>query len=171
MPTPPEPAASPPVKITKGLSTYAGLAGASAAILPLVIDTLTDERIDAGTRTALIVAGAVLLGLVIVSRTAQAVAAELARGRRGLVIGARPTFSSGEPILTDLGPTAGALDDPALDDPDGGDEPELTDAALEGRTAHDPLEHSRLESAAYDELDAAGTAKPTPHDLEENNAR
>lgn len=73
---------SPPVKVATGLGTYAGLAGVAAAALPLALDALTDERLDARTRVALIVAGAVVLIAVILSRGAQAVAAELSRGRQ-----------------------------------------------------------------------------------------
>ena len=80
-PAPPARAESPPVKITKGLGTYAGLAGAAAAVVPVLLDALTDERLDVGTRELLLKLGAALLAVVIVTRAAQAVAAELARGR------------------------------------------------------------------------------------------
>lgn len=76
-PTQPE---SPPVKVAKGLSTYAGLAGAAGAVLPVAIAALTDERIDASTRRLLIIVGAGLLAVVIIARAAQAIASEFARG-------------------------------------------------------------------------------------------
>lgn len=72
---------SPPAPIAVGLGTKLGLGGIAAVAVPLLIDLLTDERIDTPTRIALIVAGAILGVAVIYSRGKQAEAIEYSRGR------------------------------------------------------------------------------------------
>lgn len=73
---------SPPAPIEVGLSTKLGLGAGAAALLPVIIDFLSNDAIDDRTRRLLIQVGAGLLALVIVGRYAQAVAVELTRGRR-----------------------------------------------------------------------------------------
>lgn len=74
-----EPPESPPVEIRKGLATYAGLAG---AILPAAVAVLADDSIDEITKRLLLKLAAAVLITLMVIRGAQAVAADLARGRR-----------------------------------------------------------------------------------------
>lgn len=75
-------AESPPVKISAGLGTKVGLGAAAAAVLPVLIDFMTDERLAPADRRLLLTLAAALAGLVILSRGAQAVAAEVTRGKR-----------------------------------------------------------------------------------------
>ena len=72
---------SPPAKISHGTASIVGLAGAAAAVLPLLIDALTDERLSPQLQKWLLICGTFLVGLVILIRGAQAVAVELTRGR------------------------------------------------------------------------------------------
>lgn len=73
---------SPPAKIKAGTATIAGLGVGAAALVPILVDFLKDGTVSASLKTTLIVAGAALVGLVILIRGAQAVAIELTRGRR-----------------------------------------------------------------------------------------
>jgi hypothetical protein len=73
---------SPPVKVSHGTSTLAGLGGALALLVPVVADIFSNDTIDTGTRRLLIVCATLLAGLVIVGRIWQAVTAEKIRGWR-----------------------------------------------------------------------------------------
>ncbi len=80
MPDPAQPE-SPPVKIRYGGASIAGAVGAAGAAIPLIIDALTDERLDPRTRVALIVCVTVLLLAFMAGRFWQAVTAEKTRSQ------------------------------------------------------------------------------------------
>lgn len=71
---------SPPVKISHGTATNVGLGLSAAALIPVVIDFLSNDAIDNATRRLLIVVGAGLAAIVIVGRMWQANTAEKTRG-------------------------------------------------------------------------------------------
>jgi hypothetical protein len=70
---------SPPVKISHGPASIAGLVGIVAALVPLIIDALSDERLSESTRKWLLICGTALILGYMLLRGAQAVAAELTR--------------------------------------------------------------------------------------------
>lgn len=78
--------ASPPAKITRGLATNLGLGGAAGALAPVLVDLVTGDTLDDRTRRLLIVVAGALAAVVILGRSAQAVAVELARGRAGTLL-------------------------------------------------------------------------------------
>jgi hypothetical protein len=67
---------TPAKNVPWGASSTLGVAGGAAAALPLIIDALTDERIDPGLRKLLVIAAAGLLALVLVGRYAQSIVAQ-----------------------------------------------------------------------------------------------
>lgn len=67
---------TPAKNVPWGASSTLGVAGGAAAALPLIIDALTDERIDPGLRRVLVIAAAGLLALVLVGRYAQSIVAQ-----------------------------------------------------------------------------------------------
>jgi hypothetical protein len=94
---------SPPVKVSHGTSTLAGLGGALALLVPVVADIFSNDTIDNGTRRLLIVCATVLAALVIVGRIWQAVTAEKVRGREGALALLFPFASHGNGHDADVG--------------------------------------------------------------------
>ena len=72
---------SPPVHISHGTASKIGYTGTLAMFVPVLVDLLNNDTLDEQTRNLLLKLGAILAGVTMIVRGAQAVAAELARGR------------------------------------------------------------------------------------------
>ncbi len=151
-----------PPPIPVGLASKLGVIATALASGAAAVFAFQAGDHSAETITAILVAGATVV-VTIWGRMAQAAAG----ARLGTVVTVTNPVS--EPLLPVEGRLVSGsltdrLADPALDDPDGDEEPDLTEEDLAGRYAEDPARHAAEEAQAFGDI-----GLPKDSTIEENN--